>query len=449
MGKKISQLVSQPIYTYLYGLAFLIFKSSAYFGSFEPFFALAFIGSFVILNYLLIKCVNWLMGNEFANLICLIIWMSIFHVVGIAQALGFPFAYIPLSFYLFFYLTILVSLTLLGITLFKKSYPIIVSNIINVFLGMTVCIFSLSGIKAWLNTKEETIQHQHQVITQNMDARKEIVWILMDEYGSSLSLEQQMGFHNPFDSVLTQRGFQVYNQVKTRYSNTLFSVYSIFNQDDSIKPSSYYEGIDLLRKSSLVPTLEKEGYRFVNLGFFDISEHPMLADRSGYPYTYLQQIISGTLLGMIHNKWKNSIAKCDAYNQEVLQRLDDSLGAKSLQKRFIWAHITIPHEPFCRDSVGKIQKEKSYHASDSEFIKAQYLSYLQYGNKRIVQLLDKHPEYKDKIIIISGDHGPRYPFLLDKKWQLNPFLAIYTPKALVLKDKNSFSYLSNLPLSLL
>lgn len=448
MGKKISELVSQPIYTYLYGLVFLIFKSSAYFGSFEPYFAIAFLSSFLIFNFLLTKLIYRFAQNEFAHLIALFIWMSIFHVVGIAQAFGYPFAYIPQSFYLLFYLTILVCIILLCLTLFKKTYPIIISNIINVFLGMTVCIFSISGIKAWLNTKQETIQHQHRVISQNQHAIKEIVWILMDEYGSSLSLAQQMGFHNPMDSLLAQRGFQVFSHVKTRYSNTLFSVYSIFNQDDSIKPSSYYEGIDLLRKSSLVPTMEKEGYRFVNLGFFDISEHPMLADRSGYPYTYLQQILSGTLLGMMHIKWKNSIAKCDAYNQEVLQRLDDSLAVKSPQNRFIWAHITIPHEPFCRDSVGNIQEEKSYSATDSVFIKEQYLSYLKYGNKRILQLLDKHPDYKNKIIIISGDHGPRYPFLREKKWQLNPYFAIHIPKEGKLKENTSFEYLSRLPLSL-
>jgi hypothetical protein len=291
MGKEISKLVSRPIYSYLYGFAFLIFKSSAYFGSFQPYFAIAFLSIFLLINYLLIKLTRRIIGNEFAHLISLIIWMSIFHVVGIAQLLGYPFAYIPIKFYLFFYLSILLVLTLLVFILFKTAYPIIISKVINVFLGISILIYSINGLSAWLNTNQETKFHQNQIISKTSVERKEIIWILMDEYGSSLSLKQQMGFQNPMDSLLKKRGFQVYDAAKTRFNNTLFSVYSIFNEDDSIKPSSYYEGINLLRKSSLVPTMEKEGYRFVNLGFFDISGHPMLADRSGYPYTFLQQIL--------------------------------------------------------------------------------------------------------------------------------------------------------------
>ncbi len=175
----------------------------------------------------------------------------------------------------------------------------------------------------------------------------------------------------------------------------------------------------------------------------------MIADRSGYPYTFLQQILSGTLVSMIHSKWKNSIAKSDAYNQDILQKLDDSLSSKSVQKRFIWAHLTIPHEPFCRDSLGNLQEDKSYVASDSTLIKNQYISYLKYGNKRIIQLLDNHPDLKDKIVIISGDHGPRYPFLTDKRGQLDPYLAIRYPNKHTLIDNKEIIQLSSLPIILM
>ena len=105
--------------------------------------------------------------------------------------------------------------------------------------------------------------------------------------------------------------------------------------------------------------------------------------------------------------------------------------------------------PFCKNSLGDLQVENSYDGRDTVFMQQQYLSYLKYGNSRVLELLDKHPDYKDKIVIISGDHGPRYPFLIDKKWQLNPFLAIYTPKGGNLKEKPPIQYLSRLPLALL
>lgn len=389
-----------------------------------------------------------MIGSIYSALFSLVIWMSIFHVVGIAQKFGYPYAYIPLKFYLTFYFIVITLLIFLGFILIKKDYPTLISKALNVFLSITIIIFSADGIRSWFNTRQETISHEHQIESRPFHNNKEIVWILMDEYGSSKSLEKLMGFQNSMDSLLKQRGFEVFEHAKSRSNTTLFSVYSIFNLDDSIKPSSYYEGINLLRNSKLVPSLEKEGYRFVNLGFFDISGHNMIADRSGYPYTYLQQILSGTLVSMIHSKWKNSIAKCDAYNQDVLQKLDDSLSAKSSQNRFIWAHLTIPHEPFCRDSLGNLQEDKSYDVSDSAFIKIQYISYLKYGNKRVIQLLDKHPDLKEKIVIISGDHGPRYPFLSDKTSQLDPFLAIRYPNKHSAMDNQGIIQLSKLPLIL-
>lgn len=446
MGKIISKLIAKPIYTYLYGLAFFCFKTSAYIGNFEYKTALIYLICFFILTFFIDRLVFSIIGSAYSALFALVIWMSVFHVVGIAQKLGYPYAYIPLKFYLTFYFFVSAFLISIGFILVRKDYPSLLSKVLNVFFSITILVFFIDGIKSWFNTNQETLEHEHQVESRPHHDNKEIVWILMDEYGSSKSLEKLMGFQNPMDSLLKQRGFEVFEHAISRSSTTLFSVYSIFNLDDSVKPSSYYEGINLLRNSKLVPSLEKEGYRFVNLGFFDISGHSMITDRSGYPYTYLQQILSGTLVSMIHSKWKNSIVKCDAYNQDILQKLDDSLSAKSVQKRFIWAHLTIPHEPFCRDSLGNLQEDKSYVASDSTFIKTQYISYLKYGNKRVIQLLDKHPDLKEKIVIISGDHGPRYPFFTDKTDQLHPYLAIRYPNKYSGMDNQGIIQLSKLPL---
>ncbi len=267
MEKIIGNLSAKPIYTYLYGLAFLFFKTSAYIGNFEYKTALVYIISFFILTYFIDRLVFSMIGSGYSALFALVIWMSIFHVVGIAQKIGYPYAYIPLKFYLIFYFTVITLLIFLGLFLIKKDYPIIISKALNVFLSITIIIFSADGIKSWFNTRQENISHEHQIESRPNHDNKEIVWILMDEYGSSKSLEKLMGFQNPMDSLLKQRGFEVFEHAKSRSSTTLFSVYSIFNLDDSVKPSSYYEGINLLRNSKLVPSLEIEGYRFVNLGF--------------------------------------------------------------------------------------------------------------------------------------------------------------------------------------
>jgi len=273
----------------------------------------------------------------------------------------------------------------------------------------------------------------------------DIVWILLDEYASSASLQKQFAFHNPLDSMLQQKGFYVLNNMRSRFNKTLFSLNAIFNEDDSLQPASFYSGVRLLRNSSWEPLLETAGYQFVNLGFFDIGNYEKMANRSGYPETYLEQLLSGTLFSMVYNNLKYTSEKCDRYNQDVLQKLTETLVAHSTRPKFVWAHLCLPHEPFCRNSQGEFINDSIYDESDAGHIKKNYLGYLQYGNSVIFRLLKDHPDLSKKIVIISGDHGPRYSFLKDKSYQKWPFAAVSMPGKFDTAALRKLQYISQLP----
>ena len=450
MGKNLNKILARPIYPYLYLVCFLLFKSSAYFKSFEVATAVLFLLGFSVCCFLLIQFFKIFTNPVYAAIPVLILCSALFHVVGVAKLLHFQYAYIPHYFYYSFY-AFTILLIILSLTLLKNipdKYAISFNQILNVFLVCATTVFCFTGLVS-------TLRDLKQEITLTLDGTKnksenksslDIVWILMDEYGSSASLEKQMDFQNSLDTNLEKRGFQILKNTRSRFNKTLYSINCIFNVDDSITPSSYYQGFDLLTKSALVPILEKRGYRFVNMGFFNFNHHPMLADRSGYLHTYLQQISSGTLFGIVYAAQKYSLEKCDAYNQAVFEKLDDSLAVHSGKPRFIWAHVTIPHEPFCRDAKGNLQKEIFYTGTDSNIIKTNYLNYLQYGNSRLLQLIDKHPDLKEKIVIISGDHGPRYPYLKDKSLQYAPFVAVHFPNKLDTATINKIQFISQIPL---
>lgn len=448
MGKKIDQLLAKPVYPYLYGFAFLIFKSSVYFGSFDLLRAINFLFLFCVATCLLIFFFGKIIRPALAGIPTVIIWVSLFHVVGVSQLFHYPYAYIPIAFYAWFYCFVLLVLSVFCFVSGKLSFLAseLFNRLANVFLLICSIVFFLSGVHDLGKIKMEVRKHDHGPANKlDLNLKKDIVWILMDEYGSSGSLNEQFSFKNPLDSLLQEKQFSVLTDMHTRYNSTLFSVNSIFNLDDSIKPSSYYEGVDLLRNSAWVPLLEKSGYRFVNLSFFEIAKHPMLTDRSGYPYTYLQQLFSGTVFSMLYIHWRNSIKKCDNYSIRVLQSLRDTLLQSSPQPRFIWAHMPIPHEPFCRDSFGQIKKDTIFGAMDSVPMKRGYIEYLQYGNSILLSLLKQYPGMLNKIIIITGDHGPRFPFLPKKEFQQWPFAAIHIPGQYDSAGLKKLGYISQLP----
>ena len=448
MGEKIDRLLSKPVYPFAYGCVFFVFKSSAYFGSFRILPSLCSLLIFFFVTRFLSRLLQKLTGAPIASLVTTLIWASLFHVVGVAQLFHYPYAYIPFKFYVAFYASVVLLCFI--ICMFSKGLSSLlqpsVYRICNVFLLMCCAVFLITGLKRSFQTKLENRVHDHMSPAYpDLVHHTDIVWILMDEYGASASLKEQFDFSNPLDSFLEKKHYCILQTMHSRENSTLFSVNSIFNLDDSIRPSSFYEGIELLRHGALIPLLESRGYTFVNLGFFDMAEHPMLADRSGYPYSYQQQLFSGTLFNMIYMHWKNLISRSDQYNSRILQNLSDQLSKSAPQPRFIWAHMTIPHEPFSRNRFGAIQKDTAVGEMDSLFIKRKYIDYLSYGNSILMSLIKQHPDLSDKIVIISGDHGPRFPYLNKKEYQKWPFAAIHFPDEYDTAGLNKLEYISQIP----
>jgi membrane-anchored protein YejM (alkaline phosphatase superfamily) len=145
----------------------------------------------------------------------------------------------------------------------------------------------------------------------------------------------------------------------------------------------------------------------------------------------------------LYNRFKYTARSCDEFNQLVLKKLGDTLQATG--PKFIWAHIAVPHEPFCRDSHGEFLSGGSFDESDSAAVKKKYVGYLQYGNSLIMKLLNEHPELSDKIVIIAGDHGPRHAYLKDKSYQFWPFAAVHIPGEYDTASLRRLVYISQLP----
>lgn len=445
MAQKLTYFLEKQWYPYIYGSLFITYKSTQFLPSFSFVIAISCFAVYCFFSHILFFLIRKTHNIRYAGVIVMMCWFSILHIAGIAQFFGYPYANIPSTFYIAFYTVFVIAAIIINRRLKKLSfkYAYTFSRMSNIYLCIMLLI--LIGNIFIFTGKMEITRQQTPVASKQMSRHNDIVWILLDEYASSEILVNQFNFNNSLDTELTQRNFFVFDSMQSRFNNTLFSVNSIFNMDDSIQPSNFYSCVRLLKQSKWIPRMESSGYNFINLGLFDIGMHKKLANRSGYPQDYYDQLFSGTLFNMLSNKFIYTSAKSDEYNKLVFHKLMDTLSTPSDQPRFIWAHLGIPHQPFCRDHNGKLLPDEEYSDVDSILIKKRYKDYLAYGNKLITNLLETK-NLTDKIVIISGDHGPRYSFLQDsKRCSKSPYAAIYLPGYYNIEKIKKVRYISQFP----
>ena len=72
------------------------------------------------------------------------------------------------------------------------------------------------------------------------------------------------------------------------------------------------------------------------------------------------------------------------------------------------------------------------------------MSYLEYGNSQLMTILNSCPDLNNKIVIISGDHGLRYPFVKDSD-DYKPYCAIHMPIAYDTAALKNMKFISQIP----
>lgn len=448
--RQIQLFLTKPIYPFLYGLSFLLYRSSVYWVSFNlgQFFLL--FCCFSLITIIVSIPLKRTVKDSLLPILILIAWVSVLHFAAFAKAFGFPYSDIPFLFFVALYGCIILLFYLLHTYVNPKISPHfpVINKTLNTFFLILSAIILISKFEETTHKKgleNSTTKKVDFHISNNCSTN--ILWILMDEYGSTEVLSKEFNFKNTLDDSLKKRGFLILPNIRSRNSSTLYSLLSIFNINDSITPSNFYEGKVLLNSAHWVPSLEENHFQFINLSPFNISHHPMMANRSGYPQSYFDQIFSGALFAILKMKYDYSPLKCDTYNQLLIQKIKDTFGIiHSSSPTFYWTHIPIPHEPFTRDSNGLIRQE--YDLKDVAEVKNSYVGYVKYGNHIILDLLKHYPQIGNSIIIISGDHGPRYNFINDQKNKLSPYVAIRFPNHADTTYLNNIRYISEIPLAI-
>jgi hypothetical protein len=336
-----------------------------------------------------------------------------------------------------------------------RKHNLLLNKVANVFFLSFISITIINiciTIYGTINRLNNNYKKYEYLTTADLN-KKDIIWILMDEYSNSSYLNSRFNFKNPMDSVLTNEGFHIFKTIHSRADATNYSVNSIFNFDDEVMPYSFDYGNYSLKNSALPRLLAKINYKFINESFFNIGGKHQIEVASFYNPTLLFKLIDGTILQifMQHKMlklymkiWYPDKAIQKNYNSTVLKALNLNLKKKHTTPVYFWAHLLIPHDPFFA-----LKNEKLIYVhpelTDTLGLKKAYTNYLSYGNQLILNLLKVHPELKNKIVIISGDHGIRFEFLGDNDHRTRPFCALYMPPGVDTTGINKIKYISELP----
>ncbi|MBS1638661.1 MAG: hypothetical protein JSR12_01280, partial [Bacteroidetes bacterium] len=267
MQEKIKNILAKPIYVYLLGVFFVVYRTMQFPKAFNILiFSAVLAGYFAVVFILLFlfKKVKHIHYWAFCSMAFFLFAQDIFTLFSSSLKFGMIVRYrhvIPL------YIILCLLLFLVKLKWFKKISFSIGTNIF--FIVITL----LNIINGFFIEKKEwehlRINENRNIEFSKSEKPDDIIWILLDAYASTPYLQNQLHFYNILPESLKSRGFCIIDSVPSRYDTTLFSINSIFNLDDSIRHQSFSYAQDALKNNIYYSKLKKRGYNFFNYEFLD------------------------------------------------------------------------------------------------------------------------------------------------------------------------------------
>ncbi len=281
----------------------------------------------------------------------------------------------------------------------------------------------------------------------NLDYYPDIYFIILDGYGGTSSLKNDLDFDNSeFINMLKENGFFVVPKSHSNYPQSFLSIPSTMN----MKYLNYLsEKLGEESKDQLTPMkmmnnflamkiLKSKGYKTVNFltTDFKINADVQLCEKKNtIESNELMSAVSKINIFEYILTWielENTREQQECYFSEISE-----IHKKYDEPVFIFAHILVPHPPNVFGSNGEqVMPRIYYNAWGTDEDKRRYLDTLQYANLKIEEFVVKVlKETSPKpIIIIQSDHGTDFNFDWDKpsnemlKQRFSNLNAYYFPK---------------------
>jgi hypothetical protein len=424
-----NKLLTKPVFVLLLPVFFVFHGFSTNFDSVPLDEALLLVFEYLVV-ITIITAIAWLFFRDLlkAGIMALVV-MTIFFFFGSLKhylLVVFPGSLIGQYRFLipFFFLLIL------GLFLFlkKKNGSFFqISSYLNILLATLMVIdviILINRLNAVSETRRFNASRDGFTICDSC-SKPDIFLIIPDQY-SGKELLEDLDFDNAvFLDQLKIRGFHVANKSRSNYNLTPFSVASVLDMNylpgikkgnQTLRTLSYC--YNMIKHSRAIKFLNESGYQFYNCSLFDFPQQPAHRYESFLPYgrdLITAQTLWGRLVkdlepGILRGKWGSAAREKAAYrdlgfNDEMIRLTGQIAAQQSAKPKFVYTHLMMPHFPYYFDSNGRPQSLDKVSAQQNNV--DDYLEYLQYCNRRLLQLVDQilsaspHPP----VILLLSDHG--------------------------------------------
>ncbi|MGB8983033.1 MAG: hypothetical protein WCC12_14250 [Anaerolineales bacterium] len=288
------------------------------------------------------------------------------------------------------------------------------------------------------------------VPARTAEALPDIYFIILDMYGRHDVLASEFDYDDgPFLRQLEDMGFYVASCSQSNYPSTAYSLAATLNTNYLTDLSDLFtpENTDttlmwhLIQDSAVENILREEGYRIV--AFETGYELTEWEDADNYYRLQSGKINSFEDL-LLRNSFLSVFSEKDYFDQFFLgsDRRKHALSLYTLEKleevpdlpgpKLVFVHLTIPHPPFVVGPNGELNVvAPHYEGNESYYVKDEYkIGYqnqVAFLNARLPGVLKGilANSAQPPIIILQGDHGPRF---VEWDEQLDILSAYYFPE---------------------
>ena len=256
--------------------------------------------------------------------------------------------------------------------------------------------------------------------------QRDIYFLVFDRYGSDWSLKQRFGIDNDIYPDLRDKGFQVIPGARANYRATDFSLASMLSMDmlDDLTRSVGPDSDDRtparakLGDHEVGRFLRANGYRYYHLGaWYGPTRTNPIADevRVWGKTTEFEQILGdATILPALGHLTGTATEDDDFRNRHREEALFELRQVAKLAetpgRKFVFAHILLPHPPYGFDAEGdivlKATEKEAVAAGREGDLFAEQLAFTNDRIRELVEVLLDRPPDEQPIIVISADEGP-------------------------------------------
>ena len=322
-------------------------------------------------------------------------------------------------------------------------------SLITNIISITVILIIFSNILMFYAIPVESQESYFDdtlYLTTDVEKKRNVFFIIFDEYAGQLSLKEDFDFDNThIMSELKERGFLVIEPSFSNYPNTDTSLPSLLNMNYVNFASEIIK--DDLKDRRVTLELRQENQVMKQFQLFDyhvVSFYGGLGSLGGAKFVDEKFCSFGTINTDLRKNLVLTYMPISIFNDILLdnqqkEKIDcifstlPQLDEKIDKPFFAMAQLRLPHAPYIFDAEGNSQKNIDQRSWDD---KEGYLEQVKYSNKKILELADlliKNSK-TDPVIILMSDHGYRAdidwenPKDKDIRMGFNNISAFYFPE---------------------